>query len=409
MADASEDVFSQSWRDLSGADRAANVRKVLLAQARLDTAIRSLSDYRKAEASATARQSIDGIREFFSAFLATKFYPELHAQGAPNRPHRIFRATELVEYMLSFVAVADLFTLRQVNKTLRNQIDQSEVLQYRTYRSTDLDGYYKTAFSPGSHCSKLTGITVDAIFSCNTAMLGIEKPPGHFAAVLEVRFDSRYSKVAVPNRYYPYGAMFLAQPPPTEIDVFPDCCSRGTYSSTYAAHQQDPLNAAMALGRLQPVGKVVSNTGLTVGHLYDAIERIREEHRICPHAIEIANHDDDGNYWPNISFGCLLKVRPDDPVLSPRIAAGVMSRTPPPAPNWRIWDYIDAKQKGRSCRADSQHTTQTDMSQHTQQAGAFPHSPNSKPPCVSTASEPLYRKSHQAAIHVRWTWNSLYK
>lgn len=348
MAD-SEDVFSDSWRALSQSDRTAFVRKALYAQSRLDTAIRTLSDYRKAEASATARQSIDGIRDFFSAFLATKFYPELHAAGAPNQQHRIFQATSLVEYMLSFVGVADLFTLRQVNKPLRNQIDQSEVLQYRTYRSTDLDGHFKTPFEAGSECSKLTGITVDAIFSCNTAMLGIEKPPGHFAAVLEVRFDPKHSKTAVPNRYYPYGAMFLSQPPPTEIDVFPDCCSRGTYSSTYAAHHQDPLNAAMALGRLQPVGKVVSNTGLTVGHIYDAIERIREEHRICPHAIEILNHDDDGNYWPTISFGCLLKVRADDPVLNPRVAAGVMSRTPPPAPNWRIWDYIDAKQKGKAC------------------------------------------------------------
>lgn len=345
MADV-DDVSSDSWRALSANDRTAIVRKVLHAQTRLDTAIRTLSDYRKAEASATARQSIDGIRDFFSSFLASKFYPEQHAPGASGRPHRIWQATQLVEYMLSFVEVADLFTMRQVNKSLRSHIDISERLQYRTYRSTDLDGHFITAFAPGSQCSKLTGVTVEALFSCNTAMLGIEKPPGHFAAVLEVRFDSKHSKTAVPNRYYPYGAMYLSQPPPTEIDVFPDCCSRGTYSSTYTSHHQDPLNAAMALGRLQPVGKVVSNTGLTVGHLYDAIERIREEHRICPHAVEILNHDEDGNYWPDISFGCLLKVRADDPVLNPRVAAGVMSRTPPPAPNWRIWDYIDAKQKG---------------------------------------------------------------
>ena len=345
MAD-SEDVASQAWRALSEADKAALVRRVLHEHSRLDSAIRVLSDYRKAEASATARQSINGIRDFFSAFLATPFYTEQHAPGASRRPHRIFQATDLVEYMLSFVAVADLFTLRQVNRTLRNAIDLSEILQYRTSRSTNLDGFYKTPFEPGSECSKLTGFTVEALFSCNTAMLGIEKPPGHFAVVLEVRFDPKYSKAPVPNTYYPYGAMFLAQPPPTEIDVFPNCCSRGTYSSTYASHHQDPLNASMALGRLQPVGKVVSTTGLTVGHLYDAIERIREEHRICPHATEIANHDEDGNYWPDISFGCLLKVRADDPILSPRIAAGVMSRTPPPAPNWRIWDYIDAKQKG---------------------------------------------------------------
>ena len=341
-----EDVFSDSWRALSASDKTALVRKALHAQSRLDTAIRTLSDYRKAEASATARQSIDGVRDFFSAFLASKFYPEQHAPGATRRPHRIWQATSLIERMLSFVGVADLFTLRQVNRTLRNQIDTAEILQYQTCRSTDLDGHFKTAFTAGSQCSKLTGVTVEALFSCNTAMLGIEKPPGHFAAVLEVRFDAKHSKTPVPNRYYPYGAMFLSQPPPTEIDVFPDCCSRGTYSSTYASHQQDPLNAAMALGRLQPVGKVVSNSGLTVGHLYDAIERIREEHRICPHAVEISNHDDDGNYWPNISFGCLLKVRADDPVLNPRVAAGVMSRTPPPAPNWRMWDYVDAKQKG---------------------------------------------------------------
>lgn len=349
MAD-SEDVSSPAWNALGGADRARMASKALQHQIRLEAAIRDFSNPQRPGAIITARNSVEGVRDFFSTFLATRFYTEQHGPATHRGAHRIFQDKNVVEYMLSFAGVADLFTLRQVNKTLRNQIDTSDMLQYQTHRSTNLDGFFKTAFTAGSECSKLTGITVDALFSCNTAMLGIEKPPGHFAVVLEVRFDPKLSKTPMPNRYYPYGAMFLSEPPPTEIDVFPDCCSRGTYSSSYSSHQADPLGASMALGRLQPVGKVVSTTGLTVGHLYDAIERIREEHRICPHALEIANHDENGNYWPIISFGCLLKVKPNDPVLSPRIAAGVMSRTPPPPPNWRIWDYIDAKQKGEVMR-----------------------------------------------------------
>ena len=65
-------------------------------------------------------------------------------------------------------------------------------------------------------------------------------------------------------------------------------------------------------------------------------------------AQEIANHDENGINWPNISFCCLLKVKDDDPTLSAQVGAGCMSPLPPPPPNWRIWDYIDAKQQGNA-------------------------------------------------------------
>ena len=110
----------------------------------------------------------------------------------------------------------------------------------------------------------------------------------------------------------------------------------------------DPVNAFIDVSRLHAAGKIVSASGITVGDLYDAIERMRSKHRLCPMALDIANHDEDGINWPNMSFGCLLKVRHDDPIFGSQARANGISQLPPPPPDWRIWDYIDGKQQGNA-------------------------------------------------------------
>ena len=348
-----QDVTSQSWRETLPADNAKLVHQALADQTRLSSVIQKLSlnpshngDELPEEVLSTLNGSVRSIESFLSAFLATRFYNERHAESASGRPHRIFDLSKLVEYMLGFVSILDLFTMRQVNKLLRDTIDRSEELQNKMHFVPDRGSIFTTHFGRGSKCSLLSGLICEVVSTWNTALLGAEEASGTFQVAMEVRFNASLSRVSVPNRGYTYRAMHICQPPATEMDVFPDCCSKYNCSSTYSIYDSDPLNAFLGLGRLHSASKITSATGITIGDLYDAIEKVRAEHKLCPRAYEISNHDDNGNYWPIISFGCLLNVREDDPIVDPRVRAGCVSIAPPPPPNWRIWDYVDAKQQG---------------------------------------------------------------
>ena len=235
-------VSSQHWHKMSLADKTSLVHKALTDQARLSAAIQTLStlstktssDWRT-DVLSTLKRSANGIQDFFSAFLATTFYTERHLEGASTGPHEFFGVPELVQRTLGFLSCTDLFRARQVNRALRSTIERSDYLRAQMHIRSNLERPFVTAFENYSECAELTGFTCEVIFAWNTALFGIEKAPGTYAIALEVRYDASLSRVAVPSRSYAYRSMFICQPPPMEMVVFPNCCSRYTYSSLRGA------------------------------------------------------------------------------------------------------------------------------------------------------------------------------
>ena len=62
---------------------------------------------------------------------------------------------------------------------------------------------------------------------------------------------------------------------------------------------------------------VRSETGLTVGHLLAAAEKLVEEHEFCPFA-EPSLHQSDGTVKPRVTFDTVIQHQADDPVVVKR-------------------------------------------------------------------------------------------
>ena len=133
--------------------------------------------------------------------------------------------------MLTFVGVADLFKVRHINRSLRMLVDGSDVLRRKMHIDPDWTGQFTTAFPRGSECARQTGLSCEVVFSGNTAILGVEQKPGTYAIAVEVQLDARRSMKPLPPIDFSCRDMYLCQPPPTEVNVYPDCCSKYNYSS----------------------------------------------------------------------------------------------------------------------------------------------------------------------------------
>lgn len=55
-------------------------------------------------------------------------------------------------------------------------------------------------------------------------------------------------------------------------------------------------------------------TGLTIGHVSDATQKLRKAHIHCPHA-SLGDHAGDGTVKPEVVFGAILTLKKDDPYL----------------------------------------------------------------------------------------------
>lgn len=76
------------------------------------------------------------------------------------------------------------------------------------------------------------------------------------------------------------------------------------------SHNESDRNAAVA-----DTYKIVCKAGITVSHIVDAVQRLREAHRTCPNA-SIEEHGPDGIVKPSITFRARLTLKNDDPFLA---------------------------------------------------------------------------------------------
>ncbi|KAK5744709.1 hypothetical protein LTR17_001785 [Elasticomyces elasticus] len=65
------------------------------------------------------------------------------------------------------------------------------------------------------------------------------------------------------------------------------------------------------------INPLVRPKGITVGDIYDATARIREEHRLCPYASS-GSLDKEGLVHPTVEFKGTLRLAADDPMLAAR-------------------------------------------------------------------------------------------
>lgn len=74
------------------------------------------------------------------------------------------------------------------------------------------------------------------------------------------------------------------------------------------------LDATVFNAKVDVTGEILCQCGIRVGHVYHAVERIREAHRHCPYA-HVDKHDFTGEGLSEITFAAALmlsnKLDPD--------------------------------------------------------------------------------------------------
>lgn len=345
--------------------------------------------------------STAGLNDFFADMVLTRLFNE--RRGANARPaQRVFNVPELLERVLSFISARELLSVQAVNRTFYNMIECSGLLQQRlglkvlkeSFMASPFQGMsrdYLDPFAPYVNFSSPFPMFEFPALQLHhrplsqdlEALPDEEKEPlprNTIALVAKssfVRKGKPRFRVGSKCRSIP-----ICQPPVHEMYAYPSCCTqcpfiheRGVVERPLDAFSpmpffmhpawtpQQPLPPPPDWPRLEPIQTVTSDTGITVGDLFDATVRITAAHKRCPFAEE-RSHDSKGNVCTDVMFACHMSLEKGDPALEglgtwqPHEYAPSPSLVRPPPPfDWEddeeyetrrreINTYISAKQMG---------------------------------------------------------------
>ena len=99
--------------------------------------------------------------------------------------------------------------------------------------------------------------------------------------------------------------MLICQPPLKQVRPVMSCC--GEDSPSYMFN----VPGSRSITVPEPIK---SETGITVGDILDATDRLADEHRLCPHAF-MHDHDEEGHVQIFPAFKANIRLREGDPLL----------------------------------------------------------------------------------------------
>lgn len=275
-----------------------------------------------------AQKELDGLHGFFSAFLNPAFYNERIPPSGDgiSTAERVFSVAELLEMILGYVAIRDIMSFQQVNHAAYDAIENSPKLQRSLSLRADLQStHLKTPFGEYTHCAK-------GGFYC-----GYQSPEAELNAANahQLPITAGFSKCAtefsweIGNRWR---RMFICQPPVHEMKFTTNCCGPWDDNS---------------------VGNTMrSDTGFTIGDLYDATKSLVLEHRTCVNA-SIDHLDEDGFVRVSPTFSAKVMLNETDPIYQERSRICVrrsrsMSFSPYRLRRDRLQAYVNYKRNGMS-------------------------------------------------------------
>lgn len=240
-----------------------------------------------------ARNDIEGLKSFFSSFLCPTFYNEAQPQPDESIAHRVFDVPELLELILLELPIPDIMNFQQVNRTARDAINASPMLQRAlSLRADSADSPLRAPFS--DLYSTFTGG-----FSCGHTTRYRRQPRRLSLASDEMPVAAEF--VSLGSRLPVIGTrwrrMFVLQPPIHEMSATVSCC-------TISRTRMDPQI-------------ITSETGITIGDLHDAAQKLWNEHRQCTNA-GMLQHDEDGLVKVQVTFTTKVKLGPNEPFLLER-------------------------------------------------------------------------------------------
>ncbi|KAK4892526.1 hypothetical protein LTR27_008990 [Elasticomyces elasticus] len=258
------------------------------------------------------QDSVQGLKGFFSDFLDPTLYTERQPYRGPDdtstsirecgpATQQVFRTPELVEQILEHLGLADILSYDQVDRSARAIVAQSTPLQSSLlFRADAADTLLRLPF-------ELYGDLRTASFYCRQSYAYDEgpnnawRPSGTSGMILlEAGFESTANHIRLPKIDVRCRKMLITQPPIKKMWIRLQCCRRATGLSD-SEREHD----------------LYSDTGITIGDLYDATKKAEEEHSLC-HRASRMDHDDAGFVHSGVSFRAYVHrsmLRPVTPIL----------------------------------------------------------------------------------------------
>ena len=304
------DATATAWmleKSMPVQEHCDHLRKALVHQQDLQSVITALSTKADGEGAGLARSEVedlvrdaqrqlDGLHQYFSAFLNPIFYNERIPSVIDGIPaaHRTFAVPELLEMILNYVDTPDILSFQHVNHALYDTINESSNLQrLLSLRADDRGSPIRMPFREYTHRTR-------GGFFCYAALrkhpLPLDTERQNIITISAAFADRRRRGADCHHRLPRIGArwrrMFICQPPVHKMEAKTTCCA--AISSV-----ESPPHSA----------------GLTIGDLHDASDRLAAEHCMCVQASRARDHDVEGFVMVAVSFATTVVLSESDPML----------------------------------------------------------------------------------------------
>lgn len=293
-----------------------------------------------ASALAASSKSAANIKDFLDSCLDS-FPSEMRPTAYSHiKAEQVFATAELCEAIMLYLSPSELLKAVQINRSTMRIFKGSgkllDMLGLRAHKT----GNFSNIFSRRG-VGQFPGMEVEIDGSGSLSRL---RDVGGYLEVNQVlvvvELDRRSDlKIGSLCR-----SMFITQPPVCWMKGTVSCCGSRRHRSLTAwgspigfadetfrnlrttdfearsgsAQDQDEDETVEIEGEdkgdveLPQTLEISCNTGITVGHIYEAVEKLRRLHKNCPHA-SVDEHAPDGTVRPRVKFAAILDLKENDP------------------------------------------------------------------------------------------------
>lgn len=287
--------------------------------------------------------SSTGLHDFFSDFVSTFLYNERQqcaasATSAASPARRVFDIPEVLEIIIGNLKVGDILRAMQVDKTMCAAITSSPVIQEILHLRPSSSRLLETPFTANPLSYELCRRKKKKKRNPSEAFPGFTCYSGSHEDMGLVEFVAEFA-AELPRIGTRCRSMLVCQPPIHQMGVYASCCSSNPYMFWLGAIESCPqaMPKYKAYGSAPPHGLpeppfeiLTSDTGITVGDLYDMTVKHRALHYRCPWAFA-SEHDTEGELSVRVSLGGTVHLKRNEATVT--VSSG-WPYFPPPPPTW---------------------------------------------------------------------------
>ncbi|KAK3709303.1 hypothetical protein LTR37_011041 [Vermiconidia calcicola] len=261
---------------------------------------------------AEAARNATSVRTFLDSCLTSFPLATLPTSQSALKAHEVLTTAELFENILAHLDPRDVLNALQLNKATSQLFINSPKLQDKLHLRPSKEEHVDSVFE-----NPRDGRQTFPLFRLHFGESSCDGPPpveaGPDEIVVVAEFFHWYSLPTIGSRCR---AMLVCQPPVKELLITLACCLPA--GPGYRLHASfNPLTPSRpTLSQVDEEEfdgyKIRSETGITVGQVYDATKQLQEEHRYCPHAI-IELHNADGTVNVRTALHGKVPLKRDDP------------------------------------------------------------------------------------------------